>query len=272
MPVLRTTLLLGLLTGILLLAGFAFAGIGGMTVALIFAFAMNFIMYWYSDKIVLGMYGAKPSDNKRLNSIVDKLAKSAGLPKPKVYVIPIDLPNAFATGRNPKHSAVAVTRGLLENLNDDEIEGVISHELGHVKNRDILISTMAATIAGAISYLAQIAWWSLFIGERREGGSIVMLPLLFMAPVAAMIVQLAISRGREFGADYTGAMISKKPFALASALEKISDIAKRNPIRGNSATAHMFIVNPFKADFFAKLFSTHPPTAERVRRLREMRV
>lgn len=272
MAFLRTAALLGLLTGILLVAGFLIAGTGGMTIALLLAFGLNFFAYWYSDKIVLKMYKAKPSDNKKLNSIVERLSKEAGIPKPKVYIVNTQIPNAFATGRDPKHAAVAATSGLLETLEEEEIKGVIAHELAHIKNRDILVSTMAATIAGAISYLAQIAWWSMFMGNRREGGSMIMLPLLFLAPIAAMLVQLAISRGREFGADYRGAIISKNPLGLASALEKISSFSKNHPTKGNSATAHMWIVNPFKADSFSRLFSTHPPVNERIRRLKEIKV
>jgi len=268
MALLRTTALLGLLTGILLAIGFFFAGIGGMTIALVFALFMNFIMYWYSDKIVLGMYRAKPTDNKKLHSILERLAKEANTPKPKLYILPQKVPNAFATGRSPKHSAIAVTEGLLDNLEDDEIEGVLSHELAHIKNRDTLVSTLAATIGGAISFLAQMAWWSTFSRDRK-GGNAFLFPLIIFAPFAAMLVQLAISRGREFHADYTGAYISKKPLALASALEKISDIADRYPIQGNSATSHLWIVNPFRGNSFVKLFSTHPSVTERVKRLKE---
>jgi len=270
MTFLRTTLLLSLLTGILLAIGFFFAGIDGMTIALIFALFMNFITYWYSDKIVLAMYRAKPTNNKKLHSMIEKLAKEADIPKPKLYVLPQNVPNAFATGRSPKHSAIAVTEGLLDHLEDDEIEGVLSHELAHIKNRDTLVSTLAATIGGAISFLAQIAWWSMFSRDRERGNAF-LFPLIILAPFAAMLVQLAISRGREFHADYTGAFISKKPLSLASALEKISNIADKNPIRGNSATSHLWIVNPFKGDNFVKLFMTHPPVDERIRRLKEFK-
>lgn len=268
----KTTILLSLLTAILLFAGFIFAGTGGIILALGFALFMNFIMYWYSDKIILGMYKAKPSDNKTLNSIVGKLAKEAKIPKPKVYIVPTAVPNAFATGRNPKHAAVAATQGLLDNLNTDEMEGVLAHELAHIKNRDTLIATLAATIGGAISFLAHMAWWSLFMGDRRNQGTMMFLPLLILAPLAAVLVQMAISRGREFQADYLGAMTSKKPGALASALMKISNTSKNHPIKGNAATAHMFIINPFKADGFSRLFSTHPSTELRIKRLKEMKV
>lgn len=269
MSFLRTGLLLGLLTGILLIIGFLFGGVGGMTVALIFAMLINFFSYWFSDKIVLSMYRAKPSNDKELNHLVEKIAKEADIPKPKVYIVPTNSPNAFATGRSPNHSSVAVTQGLLDTLDDDEIEGVLSHELSHIKDRDTLVSTIAATIGGAISYLAQIAWLGMF-SKDREGGNAILFPLLILAPFAAMLVQLSISRGREYLADYIGAYISKKPLELASALEKISTAVERNPIRGSSATSHLWIVNPFKGDGFASLFSTHPPVSERIRRLKEI--
>jgi len=269
MAILRTAALLGLLTAILLAIGFLLGGIGGMTTALVFAMLLNFFTYWFSDKIVLSMYRAKPTDDKKLNSIVERVAKEAGIPKPKVYIVPTDSPNAFATGRSPSHSSIAVTQGLLDRLDDDEIEGVLSHELSHVKNRDTLVSAIAATVAGAISYLAQMAWLGMF-SRNRENGNILLLPLLIFAPIAAMLVQLSISRGREFFADYTGAMISKKPLALASALEKISSYVDRNPMKGSSATSHLWIVNPFKGSSFASLFMTHPSTDERVRRLKEL--
>ncbi len=273
MAFLRTAALLGLLTGVLLAAGFFFAGFTGMTLALIFAVFINFISYWFSDKIVLSMYRAKPLEDKKLDSIVEKLAKEANIPKPKLYTVKAPIPNAFATGRNPKNSAVVVTDGLLNTLDEEEIEGVLAHELSHIKNRDTLVSVMAATIAGAISFLAQMAWYSLIFGNRRQGGgSLVLLPLLILAPLAAILIQLAISRGREFHADYTGAIISKKPLALASALEKISHEAKARPMSGNSATSHLWIVNPFKGDNFVKLFMTHPETSERIKRLKEIKI
>lgn len=268
----RTALLLGLLTGILLFAGYYVSGTAGMTVALIFALIMNFGAFWFSDKIVLKMYRAEESKDKTLNGIVEQLAMQADLPKPKVYIVPTDVPNAFATGRSPKKAAVAVTRGLLNNLNKDEIEGVISHELGHIKNRDTLIATLSASIAGAISWLGQMAWWSMFWGDRKEGGNLMLLPFLILAPISAGLIQMAISRSREFQADYTGAYISKKPMSLISALQKISAMAKRHPLRGNNATAHLFIINPFRADVFSKLFSTHPSLEERIKRLKEMRI
>ncbi len=274
MSYIRTTLLLGLLTGLLLAIGWLWQGIFGMTIFLIIAFVINFASYWFSDKIILAMYRAKPiqkSDEPRLHEIVENLAKETKIPKPRLYIVNLPVLNAFATGRSPKHAAVAVTTGLMKHLNWDEIEGVISHELSHVKNRDTLISTIAATVAGAIAWIAQIAWWSLFLGGgRRQGGSLIFLPLIILAPIAAMLIQLAISRTREFAADRTGSMISKKPLSLASALEKISKVAHQYPLKGNSATSHLFIVNPFKGDFMVNLFSTHPKVEDRVKRLKEL--
>jgi len=273
MSFIRTAALLGLLTGILLAIGYFWAGITGMTIFLFIAFAINFLSYWYSDKIVLTLYRAKPiakDDEPKLHEIVEKLSKEAKMPKPKVFLINLQTPNAFATGRNPKHGVVAITSGLMKHLEWGEIEGVLSHELAHIKSRDTLTSTIAATIAGAVSYIAYIAWWSLFLGGGRRGGSLLLLPLVLLAPIAAMLVQLAISRGREFVADRSGALISKKPLSLASALEKISKIAAEHPLRGNAATSHLFIVNPFKGDMLTSLFSTHPSVNERVKRLKEL--
>ncbi|MDI6806999.1 MAG: zinc metalloprotease HtpX, partial [Candidatus Aenigmarchaeota archaeon] len=234
---------------------------------------LNFISYWYSDKIVLSIYGAKEvskSEAPELHEIVEKLAENAKIPKPKVYIINSRNPNALACGRSPKHSAVAVTTGLMDLLDDDEIEGVLGHEIAHVKARDTLTSTMAATIAGAIAYLAHIAWFSLFFGGRREGGTMLLLPLLILAPIAATLIQLAISRGREMSADRTGGLLSGKPLSLASALEKISSGVKNYPMRGNPATSHLFIVNPFKGDIFINLFLTHPPMEKRVAALKKL--
>lgn len=272
MSFLRTTILLATLTGVFLAVGFLLAGIGGMTIALVMAVLLNFFSYWFSDKIVLAMYKAKPFQDREINHIVENLSKKAGVPKPKVYIINEKIPNAFATGRGPGSSALAVTSGLVQRLNKDEIEAVLAHEIAHIKNRDVLVSTMAATIAGAISYLAQLAWFGAFSRDDRGSGSLILLPLLLLAPIAAMMIHLAISRGREFGADYTGALISKKPLSLASALEKITNIVYESPLRGNSATSHLWIVNPFTADSFAALFSTHPPLNERIKRLKEMKI
>jgi len=272
---LRTALLLGLLTGILLVIGFFVAGFAGMTLFLIIAFVINFVAYWYSDKIVLSMYRAKEvpkSSEPKLHGIVEDLAREAKIPKPKVYLVKTENPNAFATGRSPKHAAVAVTSGLMNTLEWDEVEGVLSHEIAHIKSRDTLTSTIAATVAGAVAYIAQIAWWSMFFGRdrRQGGGNVLLLPLLILAPLGATLVQLAISRTREYKADYTGAVISKKPLSLASALQKISNSVARNPMRGNAATSHLFIVNPFKADTFVSLFSTHPSVESRIVKLKEI--
>lgn len=264
---LKTTLLLGLLTAIFLAVGFYFAGIAGLTVGLLLALAINFFSYWYSDKIVLWIYRAKPLEDRKINAMVEKLAAKAGIPKPKTYIVKMDVPNAFATGRNPEHSAIAVTKGLTETLSDAETEAVLAHELGHVRNRDTLISTIAAVIAGAISWLAY-AFYLAGDGENRNAISFVL--LFVLAPLAATLVRLAISRTREFGADRTGGMLSD-PIKLATALEKISAAARRAPARGNAATSHLFIVNPFRGQSLAGLFSTHPPVEERVRRLREMK-
>lgn len=275
MAFIRTTMLLGLLTGILLLIGYVWSGVTGMTIFLFIAFAINFLSFWYSDKIILKMYRAKPvtkDEEPKLHEIVEKLSKEAKIPKPKVCIVNLPILNAFATGRNPEHAAVAVTSGLLKQLDWDEVEGVLSHELAHIKSRDTLTSTIAATIAGAISYIAYIAWWSLFLGGDRRGGGLLFLPLVLLAPIAAMLVQLAISRGREFAADKTGALISKKPLDLASALGKISSVAKQHPIKGNAATSHMFIINPFKSDAISGLFSTHPKVEVRIQRLKELEI
>lgn len=267
----RVVALLGFLTAILLLIGFAVGGFWGMTIALVFAVLFNFFTYWYSDRIVIRMYKAKPTGDKKLNDMVKRLSIEANIPKPKVYMVPSDVPNAFATGRNQENAVVAVTEGLL-NLDDDEIEGVLAHEIAHIRNNDMLISALAATIAGAISYIAQIGYWSMFLGSGRrgEGSFIGLLLIIIFAPLAAILVKLAISRTEEYKADFTGATLTKKPGALASALKKISDIARGNPMRGSVATSHMWIVNPFKSDWFTSLFSTHPPIARRIKRLEDM--
>ena len=265
MALLRTFLLMSLLTGILLLVGFAFGGMAGTTLGLALAFVMNFAVYWFSDKIVLKMYGAKKLEKHWLNESIEKLAKKAGIPKPALYVVQMDVPNAFATGRSPKHSAVAVTSGLLDALEKDEIEGVVGHELSHIKHRDTLISAMAATIAGALTWLGYIFWF----GDERNRNFLSYMLMFVLAPIAAMMVRFAISRGREYHADRGGAEISNAG-ALASALEKISSYAQQRRLHGNSSTSHMFIINPFTAGSFTGLFSTHPPTSERVKRLMAM--
>jgi len=270
---LRFSLLLALLAGILLGIGYYFAGPFGLTLALLFAIAMNFFAYFYSDKVVLAMYHAKPLANKEIDEIVEELSKEARIPKPKLYLVMEEQPNAFATGRSQKHSAIAVTSGLLKVLNREEIAGVLSHEIAHIKNRDILISSVVATLAGAISYLAEMLWWSsLFGGEGEDDKNLLFaLPVIILAPIAALLIQLAISRGREFLADETGAKISKKPLALASALRKIAGYAREMPFSsGSKATSHLWIVNPFSQDFLARLFSTHPPIEERIKRLEKI--
>ena len=264
-----TVLLFGILAGIFMGIGYFLGGVFGMGLALILAFAINFIAYWYSDTIVLKMYRAKPSQDKKLNEMVEKLSQEAGIPKPKVYVVPQKVPNAFATGRSPKHSALAITEGLV-GLTEEEMEGVLSHEIGHIRNRDVLVSTVAATLAGAISYIAQIGYFSLYGGgdERGAGNIIALVLIVVFAPIAALMIRLAISRSREYRADRYGAVLTKNPEGLASALRKISEIAKHEPMKaGSSATSHMWIVNPFRGDWFTGLFATHPPLEQRIRRL-----
>lgn len=277
MNTLKTTLLMALLTVLLMLIGGAIGGKNGMTIALLLAGGMNFFSYWFSDKIVLRMYGAQPieeQDNPRFYSIVRRLAGRAGLPMPKVYVIQDDSPNAFATGRNPDHAAVAATTGIMRLLTDEELAGVMAHELGHVKNRDILISTLAATFAGAITYLAHMAQWGAMFGGRSDddegGGMFGMILMAVLAPIAAMLVQMAISRSREFGADAAGAQISGNPLSLARALQKLELGSRQIPMNANAATAHMFIVNPLTGGGMMALFSTHPPIPERVHRLEDI--
>lgn len=268
-----TAILFSVLTGILLVIGWIMGGLWGTTLALILAILINFLSYWYSDRIVLRMYNAKPTTNVLLENVVKKLSREAGLPAPKLYMIETRdaVPNAFATGRDPKHSAIAVTSGLLD-LNEDEVEAVIAHELGHIKNRDVLVASMAAAVAGAIAYIAQIAYWSMFFGEKREGGAnvLLMIAIIILAPIAALLVRLAISRGREFNADYTSAILTKRPRSLASALSKISGVLGSRTIKGPAATSHLWIVNPFRGNWFSNLFSTHPPIEERIKRLMDM--
>jgi heat shock protein HtpX len=278
--VLRTTVLLAALTALFLVIGGAIGGNQGMFVAFIFALLMNFASYWFSDKIVLTMYGAKEvslHEAPDLYRLVQRLAQRAGIPMPRVYIIPSDAPNAFATGRNPQHGAVAVTEGILRILGEEELAGVLAHELGHIRNRDTLIMTVAATLAGAITMLAHMAQWGAMFGGlgRRDGegngGSV--FGLLFMAilaPIAATLIQLAISRSREYFADSTGAAIAGAPQGLARALEKLHYASQRLPMDANPATAHLFIVNPLTGGSLVNLFSTHPPIEERIRRLRRM--
>ena len=270
---LKTVVLMTVLTVGLVLVGGAFGGRGGALTALVIAAAMNFGSYFFSDKLVLRMYRAREvtrAEAPGLYDVVETLSRRAGLPMPRVAIIPGEQPNAFATGRNPKHAVVAATEGILRILDRDEIEGVMAHELAHVRHRDMLISSVAATLAGAIMVLAR---FGLFFGggDRDRGGGALAILLVILAPLAAMIVQAAISRSREFAADAGGAEISGKPRALASALQKLEATARRVPLQGNPATAHMFIVHPFRGGGFTKMFSTHPPTEERVARLLEMR-
>jgi heat shock protein HtpX len=272
----KTALLLGLLTGLIVVVGGSLGGRNGAVVAFGFAAVMNFASYWFSDKIVLAMYRGRevsPAEAPRFHAIVDRLVARANMPKPKLYVLPGDSPNAFATGRNPSHAAVAATEGILKLMSEEEIEGVIAHELAHVKNRDILIASVAATIAGAITFMAQMAKWGAIFGgyggrDDRSGGNVfAVLLTAILAPIAAVIIQMAISRSREFGADATGAQIAGQPYGLARALEKLDAYSKRIPMEASPATAHMFIVAPFTGASLMRLFSTHPPIEERVRRL-----
>ncbi len=273
---LKTTLLLGLLTGLILFIGDYFGGQNGLVLALVISAVMNFVSYFFSDKLALAMYRAQPVTREQLPrayQIVERLTQRVGLPMPKIYVIPTDSPNAFATGRNPSHASVAVTEGILNLLNDEELEGVLAHELGHVRNRDILISSIAATLAGAITFLARMAMWGAMFGgmggdrEERRGGGLGALFMVILAPIAAMLIQLAVSRSREYQADATGAHFTGNPYALASALRKLDMYSRRIPMAGTPSTAHLFIVQPLLGMDFANLFSTHPPIAKRIERL-----
>ncbi len=272
----KTALLLTALTLFLLFMGSVFGGQRGLVLAFGLAVVMNFISYFYSDKIALAVYRAQPVTREqlpRVYQIVERLAQKMGIPLPKIYVIPNESPNAFATGRNPNHASVAVTEGILNLLNDEELEGVLAHELGHVRNRDILISSVAATLAGAITMLARMGYWaSLFGGGQREdregGGGFVALLMLILAPIAATLIQLAVSRSREYQADATGAELTGNPYALASAQRKLDAFSKRIPMQASPSTAHLFIVAPLLGGVsFANLFSTHPPIAKRIERL-----
>jgi heat shock protein HtpX len=279
--VFKTGLLLAVLTALLVLIGGAVGGQQGMIIAFFLAVAMNFFSYWFSDKVVLAMYQAQPVDEAsapRLYSMVRRLVTRAGLPMPRVYLIPTDTPNAFATGRDPAHAVIAVTEGLMRILDEDELEGVLAHELAHVKNRDMLISTIAATLAGAITYLAHMAQWAAMFGGRGhseddEGTNpIAAIVMAILAPIAAMLIQMAVSRSREYQADATGARIAGKTWGLSKALEKLQMAQQVIPMHANPATAHLFIVNPLSGRSFATLFSTHPPLEERIERLRVMRL
>ncbi len=267
---LKTVLLLGLLTGIILFLG-SLWGEQGLTIALVISVVMNFVSYFFSDKIALRMYGAKPVSREeapRLYSILDFLCSRSGLPMPKIYLIPTDSPNAFATGRNPQHASVAVTEGAMRLLDENELQGVLAHELSHVKNRDILISSIAATIAGVIMYVSRFA---MFFGGSRDreegGGAMGGILTIILAPIAAMLIQLWISRTREYEADHSGAEMAGAPYGLASALQKLESYSKQLPMQASPSTAHMFIVHPFSGGGLMSLFSTHPPIKKRVERL-----
>jgi heat shock protein HtpX len=272
----KTALLLGTMSALLLLIGEALGGAGGMLIGFFFAVATNFASYWFSDKIVLRMYNAQEvGPGHRLSEIVDRLAKRAGLPQPRCYVIPDASPNAFATGRNPEHAAVAATEGILRLLTDEELEGVLAHELAHVKHRDILISSVAATLAAAIMMISRFA---MFFGgsgsgrdDRQGSNPFALLATIILAPVAAMLIQAAISRSREFDADAGGSTIAGGPDGLVSALRKIEVASKQIPLDANPATAHMFIIKPFSSSALLGLFSTHPPTADRIQALLQQR-
>lgn len=278
MNTLKTALLLTSLTLFLLFIGQYFGGRNGMLIALAIAVAMNFFSYFYSDKLALSMYRAQPATRDqlpRVYSVVEQMTQRIGLPMPKIYVIPSDSPNAFATGRNPQHASVAVTQGILNLLTDEELAGVLAHELGHVRNRDILTSSIAATLAGAITILAQTGRFAMIFGgygggndRDRNGGGIAALFMLILAPIAATLIQLAVSRAREYEADATGAHMTGNPYALASALQKLDAYSKRLPLGATPSTAHLFIVQPLiSGASFANLFSTHPPIAKRIERL-----
>jgi len=279
MNALKTFFLLVGMMALFLFIGNLVGGRNGMVIAFVMACVMNLVSFWFSDKIVLAAYGAKPAteaEHPKLMKVVRSLAVKAGIPEPRVYIIPSEVPNAFATGRNPQHAAVAATQGIMDRLNDRELEGVLGHELSHVLHRDILISTIAATFAGAIMTLANMAQWGAILGggrdEDRRGNGIALIAVAILAPLAASLVQMAISRSREFDADRRGAELTGDPLSLASALQKIAvgNAHARQPLTTNPATAHMFISSPLRGQTLAGLFSTHPPTAERVKRLEAM--
>ena len=274
----KTVLLLGLLSALFLGIGYIFGGVIGLIVAFGFALLMNLWTYWFSDKLALAMARARevaPEQEPRLHSMVEEVAGMAGLPKPRVYIVENDAPNAFATGRNPKHSVVAVTTGIMRILNEDELKAVLAHELGHIKNRDILVSAIVATIASAVMFIAFMARWSLFFGgfgrSRNQTANLLglaaMILIAILAPIGAMVIRMAISRQREYGADEAGARISGRPLALASALRKLQMGAQMRPMQVSESTAHMYTVSPLRSDFMGNLFSTHPPVEERIARL-----
>jgi len=272
----KTAFLLTALTLLLMMIGRAFGGQNGMAIALDVAVVMNFVAYFFSDKIALATYRAQPVTREqlpRVYQVVERLTQKIGLPMPKMYVIPTESPNAFATGRNPQHASVAVTHGILNLLNDEELEGVLAHELGHVNNRDILISSIAATLAGAITMLANMGKWAMIFGgfggrdERDRGGGLAALLMLIVAPIAAILIQLAVSRSREYQADASGAHYTGNPYALASALRKLDAYSRQIPMVASPSTAHLFIIQPLLGVNVGNLFSTHPPIAKRIERL-----
>jgi heat shock protein HtpX len=271
----RTGILLAALTVLVMIIGNLLGGQQGMIIAFFFAIIMNFGSYWFSDKIVLGIYRAKPvseAEAPGLHRMVRQLAQQAGLPMPKVCIMPSESPNAFATGRNPQHAVVAVTQGILRLLDENELKGVLAHELAHVKHRDILIGSIAATMAGAIMMIASMARWAALFGfggrDDDDGGGIIgLIAMSILAPIAAMLIQMAISRSREYAADAAGASFAGSPYGLASALQKISSASRQIPMKAEPATAHMFIMNPLSGKSLMNLFSTHPPVEDRIRRL-----
>lgn len=278
----KTVVLLGLLSGLLLIIGRLLGGTTGLLVALVFSVLMNFGAFWFSDRIVLAMYRAKPADKKahaHLHKLVDEVVEAANVPKPKVYIIPTEAANAFATGRSPSHAAIACTEGIMKLLTDKELKGVIAHEISHVKNRDVLVTTIAATIAGVISFLAHMAQFSAMFGgghrdgNRGSGGIIGLLAIAIITPIIAMILQLAISRSREFLADHSGAVTVKDSEGLASALSKLDKAALHHKLgMGNEATASLFIVNPLRGGGLVSLFSTHPSLEARIQRLKALKL
>jgi len=277
----KTALLLGLLTGLFIAIGGFLGGQSGMVTAFVLALIMNFVSYWFSDKIVLKMYGAQPlaeSDAPVVHRIVRNIATKARIPMPRLYLLPSPTPNAFATGRNPQNAAVAVTEGILRIMDEEELEGVLAHELSHVLNRDVLISTIAATLAGAVMMLANMARWGAIFGGARDDeeghgmNPIALIVTIVLAPIAAMLIQMAVSRAREYEADASSARLTRRPLRLASALAKLHQASQIAPMDANPATAHLFIVNPLTGRSLLNLFATHPPIEDRIARLRAMRV
>ena len=277
----KTMLLMILMTAILLILGeVIIGGLDGVIIAFLIALGLNFFAYWYSDKMAITMTRSRPlkeSEAPQVHQAIHELTHNADMPVPRLYLMPTDQPNAFAAGRSPNHAVISVTQGLIKMLNYEELKGVLAHELAHIRNRDILISTIAAVMAGALMFIARIGMWGMMFGGRREGGGhpimlIIKLAAMILAPLVAMLIKMAISRTREYGADATGAQLARNPEGLASALQKMETYARRRPIEVNEAASHMFIVNPLSAKGMSGLFSTHPPIEERVKRLKELYV